>query len=342
MKFFFILLFLFLLYACENKKRNEIVEREPFPVNAVIAKNILIQENITVSVLLQGIKKTTLVSQTIGTISSVSINLGDVVRSGNILIATENSVQSANLKQAAGAVEEAELGFSASERLFNSKSISKAEYIRSKNNLLATQSALASARKAFDDTKITAPFDGIITNVNDIVQVGNSVSVGQPLLSIADISKLKANISLGEKEIGNIKKGISATVKIASMDVELKGIISAVSSGSDSQTGTFTVEAIFENPESLVKDGMSGIVSAQIGSPVMGITIPVTAVINGRSVFVARNGKAFSTSVEYKMISQGRVLIKKGIYENDTVIVSGITQISENDSVNINIAELVL
>ena len=336
-KYFLISLFLFIFCACDSKKEDKIVEKEPFPVNAIITEKVSINENITVSVLLQGIKKSTLVSQTIGTISSVSTKLGDNVTAGNVLIATENSVQAANLKQATGAVEEAELSFSASERLFNSKSISRAEYIRSQNNLFTAQSALAVARKAFNDTRITAPFDGIITNVNDIVQTGNSISTGQPLLAITDISKLKANLSLGEKEIGNINKGSAAKVKVAAANTELEGIISAVSSGSDSQTGTFTVEAIFDNPKLLVKDGMSGIISAEVGSPVTGITVPMTAIVNGRSVFAAKNGKALSVPIEYKMVSQGRVLITRGLSQNDTVIVSGITQITENDTVSVTV-----
>ncbi|MDR0305054.1 MAG: efflux RND transporter periplasmic adaptor subunit [Chitinispirillales bacterium] len=340
-KYFFILFFFLSLYlcACNKTKQDKVIEKEPFPVNAVIVKNILIQKDIAASVLLQGIKKTTIVSQAAGTISSVTAKLGDTVHYGNILIETENSIQTANLKQAAGAVEESELNFSASQRLFNSNSISKAEYIRSKNNLLAAQTVLASAQKSFKDTKITAPFDGIITNINDIVQTGNTISIGQPLLSIADISKLKANISLGEKEIGQIKKGAAAFVKIPSINAELKGIISAVPAGSDPSTGAFTAEVVFENPQYFVKDGMSGIVSAEIGSPLKCIAIPATAALNNRSVFIVRNGKAFNAAIEYEHISQGRILIKKGVSQNDTVIVSGITQISQNDTLSINIIE---
>jgi membrane fusion protein (multidrug efflux system) len=339
-KYFFTLIILFFLCACNNKKQDDIIEKEPLSVNAVVAKNTPIQDETVAAVLLQGIKKATLYSQTIGTISLVSANLGDNVRAGQTLLSTQNSVQTANLEQAKGAFEEAQLNFSASERLYNnSNGISKAEYIRSQNVLLTSQAALAAAQKAYDDTKIIAPFDGIITSVNDIVQKGNNISVGQPLFSIVDISKLKANISVGEKEIGRIKKGAPALVKIAAINAQLNGTVWAISSGSDFQTGTFAVETVFKNPDFLVKDGMSGVISIEIGEPRIGIAIPSSAVLNGRSVFAAKGGRAQNLFVEFEQVSAGKILVKKGISQGDTVIVSGITQISQDDTLNISVVE---
>jgi RND family efflux transporter MFP subunit len=339
-KCFLALILLFFLCACNGKKQDAVVEAESLTVNVVIAKNAPVQDETVCAVLLQGIKKATPYSQTIGTNSRISANLGDNVNAGQILLSTENSVQTANLEQAKGALEEARLNFSASERLYNNSSgISKAEFIRSQNLLLASQTALASAQKTFDDTKITAPFDGIITNVNDIVQKGNNISVGQPLFSIVDISKLKANISVGEKEIGKIKKGAAAVVKISATGDELSGTVSAISAGSDFQTGTFTVETVFKNPNFLVKDGMSGVISIKTGEPRIAIALPSSAVVNARSVFVVRGGRAHNLFIEFEQFSGGKILVKKGISQGDTVIVSGITQISENDTLSISVVE---
>ncbi|MCL1947040.1 MAG: efflux RND transporter periplasmic adaptor subunit [Chitinivibrionia bacterium] len=336
--YIFALAFLIFLLGCK-KQQEEIAVEEPFAVNAIIAKKIEIRDELKSAVLLQGIKKAALHSQTTGEISSVSANLGQRVKTGEILLSLENSVQAANLKQATGAVEEAQLIFSASERLFKSKSISEAEFVRNQNNLFVAQTALASAKKAFNDTRIIAPFDGFITMKSDDVQKGNVVSMGSALFSIADISKLKANISLGEKEIRLVKNGSNAKVYVNVLDIELLGVISAVSSGSDSQTGTFLAEAVFNNPDFLVKDGMSGTASIDATETNIGIVVPITSIINNRTILVAKNGKASGVSIEYAVISQGRVLIKKGLSENDTIIVSGISQISDGDAISVNIVE---
>jgi membrane fusion protein (multidrug efflux system) len=288
--------------------------------------------------LLQGIKRATLHSQAIGTISEISANLGTEVKAGQVLLSLENSVQAASLKHARGAYQEAELSYSANKRLFNNSSaISKAEYMRSQIMFLATQTALASAQKSYDDRRIIAPFDGIITNVNDIVQRGNNTSVGQPMFSIVDISKIKVSVSLGEREIGRIKKGAAARVKVSAANTELEGVVLAVSSGSDSQTGAFTIEAIFDNPGLSVKDGMSGIISIETDKTRYGIAIPSSVLINNRSLLLAKNGKVQNVAVDFESVSGGRVLIRSGIEAGDTIIISGTSQLADGDLVALSV-----
>lgn len=336
--FLIVFVCLILFFGCA-KKQSDIITREPFPVNAIIATNQEIQSSMASAVMLQGIKKVNIHSQTAGEIVSVNAQLGKNVKAGEVLLTIENSVQAANLKQSIGAVEEAKLNFDANDRLFVQNKISKAEFIRSQNNLLAAQTVLATAKKAFDDTKITAPFNGIITMQSDVIQKGNSISLGIPLFTIIDISKLKTKISLGEKEIGQIAIGSQAKVSIAAAGVDISGKITAVSSGSDAQTGTFSVEAEFENPDLSVKDGMSGIISLYSGKTQSGILTPSSSVINNRSVLLVKNGLVESVPVSVEPISAGRVMILSGVSENDTIIVSGITQLSSGDTVSVNIVE---
>jgi len=333
-----VFVFLILFFGCA-KKQDDIVIKESFPVNAIIAKNQEIQSSIVSAVLLQGSKKVNIYSQTMGEIVSANAELGKSVKAGEVLLTIENSVQAANLRQAMGAVEEAKLNFAANEKLFEQNKISRAEFVRNQNNLFATQTALATAKKAFEDTRITAPFNGIITMQSDIIQKGNSISLGIPLFTIVDIRKLKATISLGEKEIGQIINGSPAKVSVAAAGVDILGKITAISSGSDSQTGTFSVEAEFENPNLKVLDGMSGIVSLYVGETQFGISVPSNAIINNRSILLAQNGLAVSVPVSVEPISAGRVMILSGVSENDTIIVSGITQLSSGDTISVNIID---
>ena len=335
-KYLLALAFFALLFGCKQQE-EEIAVREPLPVNAIVAKNEEVQRSIVSSVLLQGVRKATIHSQTMGEIVWDNTHLGKSVRRGEVLLTLENSVQAANLRQAAGIAEEAKLNHSASTSLFERNSISRAEFMRSQNNLLAAETALANAQKAFNDTRISAPFDGIITMKNDAVQRGNSISIGAPLWTIVDISKVKASISFGEKEIGQIRRGAPARAEVPAAGVELSGKITAVSSGSDNLTGTFSVEAEFENPDLSVKDGMSGVVSLYIGDIKHGISAPSNVLINNRSILLAKNGRAINTPVRFESISAGRIMLLSGVYENDTIIVSGITQLSGGDTISVNI-----
>jgi membrane fusion protein (multidrug efflux system) len=327
-----------LFFGCA-KKQEEINVRVPFPVNAIIAKNEEIQGHIVSAVLLQGSKKVNIYSQTMGEVVYFNTALGKNVRAGETLLMFENSVQQANFRQATGAVEEAKLSFSANEKLFEERKISRAEFVRSQNNMFAAQTELANAQKAFNDTKITAPFDAIITMQSASIQKGNNISAGVHLFTLVDINKVKANISLGEKEIGLVKNGSQAKLIVAAAGIEVSGEITAVSAGSDSQTGTFSIEAEFNNPNLAIKDGMSGIVSLYVGETKFGISAPSNALINNRAILLAKNGLVVNTPVSVESISAGRVMILSGVSEKDTIIVSGITQLAGGDTVSVNVIE---
>ena len=83
--YIFALAFLIFLLGCK-KQQEEIAVEEPFAVNAIIAKKIEIRDELKSAVLLQGIKKAALHSQTTGEISSVSANLGQRVKTAEILL----------------------------------------------------------------------------------------------------------------------------------------------------------------------------------------------------------------------------------------------------------------
>jgi len=334
--FLLTLAILVLLSGC-RKQEEEIAVREPFPVNAIIAKNEPIRRSITSAVMLKGIRNTTVYSQTSGEIAWDNLRLGANVRAGEILLTLENSVQAANLRQTEGMLEEAKLNHNASERLFAQNSISRAEFVRSQNNLLAAQTAVAGAQKAFRDTRITAPFSGVISMRNDAIQRGSNLSPNTALFTIIDINKVRANLSFGEREIGLIRSGAQASVQVAAAGVELHGKITAISAGSNRQTGTFQVEAEFENPDLSVKDGMSGILSLHIGEETAGIVVPSNALVNNRSLLLAKNGRSVNAPVSFESVSAGRVMITSGISENDTIIVSGITQLASGDTISVNI-----
>lgn len=269
----FISLLLFL--GCEKKQEyiEDISANEPLVLNADTTQKDTLQNKIISTVILQGIKKVNIFSQTTGEIVSVNAELGKIVKASEILFEIENSVQTANLRKASGKVEEAKLNFAANQKLFEQNKISRAEFVKSQNNLFAAQAAQISAQKKLNNTKITVPFDGIITMKSESVQKGNIISKKTALFTIVDISRIKAVIPLNEEEVVKVKNGLNVELNVPAVNLTISGKITAVSSGIDSQTGRFFAEAEFENPDLMVKDGMSGIVSISLDDMVVANTV---------------------------------------------------------------------
>ncbi|MFW6115337.1 MAG: HlyD family secretion protein [Thermodesulfobacteriota bacterium] len=74
------------------------------------------------------------------------------------------------------------------------------------------ESALELARIQLNRTHLRAPFKGVITSRN--VELGEVVSPSREIFSLADLSQVELKIFVGEEEIGKVKPGQRAEVRI--------------------------------------------------------------------------------------------------------------------------------
>ncbi len=104
-----------------------------------------------------------------------------------------------------------------------------AQRYRSGTQLEQARSQIVSARSAIEaiDTKIrdaksVAPFDGVITK--KLVEVGDPVQPGQPLLKYADMSKLQIKVEVPARLMPGVKKGMvfPARLDVGDVDIQVK------------------------------------------------------------------------------------------------------------------------
>jgi len=75
----------------------------------------------------------------------------------------------------------------------------------------AAQSALKLAEVQLRHTQLRAPFEGVITSRN--MELGEVVSPGQEVFSLADLSRVELKIFVDETEIGKVKPGQRVEVR---------------------------------------------------------------------------------------------------------------------------------
>ncbi len=88
--------------------------------------------------------------------------------------------------------------------------------------LLAAQAQLAQARAAaglardqLHETRVTAPFDGYVVSHN--FEVGDLISAGSPVMTIADLVHPYLNVYVSETDLPRVKTGMRADVTIDGM-----------------------------------------------------------------------------------------------------------------------------
>ncbi len=123
--------------------------------------------------------------------------------------------------------------------------------------LVATaQAAVARSRAMLDETKIRAPFSGII--IRKDVEIGDVTSPGEPLLELEDHSVLKFRTSVKERDIPLIDTGQRVTVTIDALDdLELDATVSKIIPSGDANTHEFVIEAVLPSTNRLYP-GMFG------------------------------------------------------------------------------------
>ncbi len=131
------------------------------------------------------------------------------------------------------------------------------------------QSAEASrmlAHANLNDTRVGAPFTGTV--LKKLVEVGEVVARGTPLITLVDLSKLHAKVYVPEGRIGKVKLGDQARVYTdAFPNRYFKATVSAVSQQAEFTPRdihmkdervkqVFAVRLAIQNPQGILKPGM--------------------------------------------------------------------------------------
>lgn len=271
-----------------------------------------------------------------GRITGVSFNEGSQVEKGSLLLKINDSELKAQLKRKES---EEKLALSDEQRkksLFEAKAISQEEYDKSLNALRIVEADMDVTRSQIAKTEIRAPFDGVIGL--RYVGEGGYVSPSMLAATMQDIDPMKVEFSVPEKYAHRLKDGLEIAVHIGEDSKEYKGTIYAIESKIDPGTRTMKARARIPNPDGSLIPGSFARVDITLEEIQDAIVIPTGALIpelNGAKVFVCENGVAKSVQVETGLRTERDIQITSGLSPNDTLIVTGLLQLSNGKKIQI-------
>ncbi|MEW6556325.1 MAG: efflux RND transporter periplasmic adaptor subunit [Elusimicrobiota bacterium] len=182
----------------------------------------------------------------------------------------------------------------------------------------------------FAEAEVKSPIDGVVMKY--FVDLGESVFPAQPMprdpvLSIADIDKVKIEVYISEKDIPKVKKSQSARIYTDAYPDEIfLGYVSEVSPSVSPVSRKLKIEIAVNNQAHKLKPGM--FVQVEVITVVHSkvVVVPKKAVIvrDGKNVvFKVENGFAKMTSVVTGIASDEKIEITKNISAGDTIIIVG-------------------
>jgi RND family efflux transporter MFP subunit len=351
MKTFFLIAVLFglIFFAyCTNTPDQDQdtsgAEKPPLAVEGIRVGHGTLKGEIHASGLVKGIREVSVVSETQGTITAVNFALGQKVEKGTVLVEVDDRVQRALFKQARAAVSAAELHLQVTEKLFEEGDASDAELTAARSQASAAYAQLESARKAYGDCKILTPISGYIARKGNDVEPGNFLAPGTAVTRVVDLRTLKTTAAVGEREIGLLKAGMPALLRIpAAGNIPVEGAVTAVGAGSDPYTGSYPVEVSWKNTaDGMVKSGMSVELTIETDKMESVILIPFRAIVEKEgknAVFVVRDDRVAIRFVETGRMKEENVEIVNGLKPGEVLLTTGITSLMRGDRVEVTIVD---
>jgi RND family efflux transporter MFP subunit len=302
------------------------------PVSVVVVQRQKLSSNVSLAGTINASNDVNVVSETQGSVRQVRVKVGDIVKTGAVLVEIEDDIPRSNLTTAEISYQKAKRDFERSETLFQENSISIAQLDAGRLAMQAAENQLEIARRQLANTKVKAPIAGTVNT--RFVDIGTMVQVGMPVANIVDITTLKVRVNVSEREAFQLKPGDPVDIIT---DVypgqKFQARVDNIASKSD-EAHTYPVEIkLYNNPKSPLKAGMFCRITFTSIAATEAIAIPrVTLVgsVKDAAVFVVRNGVASFQRIVVGKQTNEYLEVLSGLSEGDTVVTSGQNNLVDN------------
>lgn len=196
--------------------------------------------------------------------------------------------------------------------------------------LLAAKAALGKDQAMFGYARITAPFDGVVTQIyaytGALLPAGTSSNKGDlALCQLSQNDVLRLVIPVPERAVSDVHVGDTVDIEVSGAQNAFTGQIVRFSDQIETQTRTMHTEVQIPNPKYLLVPGMYASVKIPLRSASNVLSIPVQAVQssgNGQGTVLLVNS---SNRVEKRDVKLGiqtatEAEVLSGLNENDTII----------------------
>ena len=253
--------------------------------------------------LVEATHQSTVSAQIGGRVKEVNFDVGDKVNQGQVILridereaAQAQAASSAQVMQAQANVQNARATYERSRRLFDQKFISQAaldkaqvDYKVALAQAAASEAGAGQASIARGYTAVIAPFSGVVSV--RLVEVGEMVMPGKPLMTGFDPSGLRVVVSVPQDKVGDI--GANAMVEVAQQGTDgatlpgrwIKASSVQVQPVADARTHSTQVRVYLPANEKGLYPGMYVRVHFVVGKD-KSLVIPASAVLH-RSEVVA-------------------------------------------------------
>ncbi len=275
-----------------------------------------------------------------GVVESVSANLGQLVKKGQVLavLATPAlSEQRSELMAAQKRLSFARTTYERERTLWEEKISAEQDYLQARQVLREAEIAVANVRQkltaigasvdadgSLNRYVLRAPFDGMV--VEKHIALGEAVKEDSQVFTLSDLSTVWAEISVPATDLARVRVGGKVAIRASSFDSTATGTVAYVGALIGEQTRTARARVLLSNPQGSWRPGLFvnvEVISNETEVPVAVLSDAIQS-MDGKKVVFVRVGDGFVTQpVQTGRSDEARTEIVSGLKAGTSYAAAG-------------------
>ncbi|OEJ66818.1 hypothetical protein BEN30_11350 [Magnetovibrio blakemorei] len=331
---------LFVLVACDEAPENPgTVQDLTRPAKIAVATSKIVAQEKVFPAVTEAARKSVLAFRVSGQITELPVLAAQVVKKGELIARLDDTPYQNSLTEAKAAYELARTNFERQEKLFKQKHVAKSKLDVARSNFDTARAALKRAQDDIGYTRLTAPYDGIISRVD--VDAFQNIQAKEPVVQFQGDQNIDIVFNVPENLFLRINKdntnGGRIKVRFDSLpERTFDALYREHDTLPDTATRSFKVTATMVRPTDItVMPGMSVSVLVDLSRilkpKIQGVQIPIEALFeaDGQTWVWRLNDENIvqRTAVTAGGIVRQYVVITDGLSEGDRVIAAGVSHV---------------
>lgn len=338
------------------------------PIRKDLVRKIKLTANI------EPLYKATLYAKSAGYLKWIKVDIGDWVKKGDILaeidipemsneydqVHAELREARANFDQAKADLELKRLTYQRIKQIWDTEpgavaeqdvDVAKANYELDKAKINNEKARIDSAnanmeriRTLIEYGKITAPFDGVITerfvDPGALIQDATSSTDVSPVVTIMNVDTVRILVDVPEPDVIFVDKGDKANLLIDSLpDNKFSATVVRFANALNPETRTMRTIIEIPNPDHILRAGMYGNVILDLQVRKGAIIVPASSLIvegDKKFIYTVLDGKVAKKEIKVGKDDGIEVEVVKGITGDEDIITKGVNMVADGGSVKIS------
>ncbi len=251
------------------------------PVSLVLVDTVTkgeVADNLSSSAIIESESSADIIPATTGVVLSVHKGEGDPVKRGDLLAVLESVSLDAGAERSRAELTRLQRQYDEMAQLAARGAVSDRELDDLAYQLQTAKTSAREASRSFGQTRLTAPFDGVVAARD--VRVGELAGGSTAAFKVVDLEHLRAVTTLPERDLKQVAISQTATLTSAYDDESFaSGVVTRVAPIIDSTSGTFRVTIQLDGLQHVLRPGQFVSVDLEVDRRRDVVVVPKNALV---------------------------------------------------------------